>query len=174
MADTQYALFSYSVLDELGIRASMTIPAMIDPTTGTPAAIKTEWLALGAEIDALTGAQITGGSVATVFTPDSGWKATPAAGSRVEQTGLFNFSNSTSKYKFGVDLPAIDNSKLDGNKIDLTDSDVTAFIGSLVGTFTGGRFANTATFALVALVDAILSFRKRRKQLSRASFEPGL
>jgi hypothetical protein len=36
---------------------------------------------------------------------------------------------------------------------------------------TGSSFTNTASQALAALIDAILSFRKKRKQLSRTSFE---
>jgi len=172
MADTQYALFSYSLIDELGTRTSVTQPAMVDPTTGTPAALKTAWLGLGADIDAVSGAQITGGSVAIVYQPAGGWKATPAAGSRVEQTALFNFINATSKYKWGLDVPSFLNSKISSGKVNLADSAVTALINFILTAFTGGEFANTSTFPLTALADALLSFRKRRKQLARTSFEP--
>jgi hypothetical protein len=173
MANTQYALFSYSMIDELGTKTSMNVPAMIDPTTGTPAALKTEWLALGGQLDDLVGAQILSGSVAVVLKPDPGWKTVPASGSRVEQTGLFNFANATSKYKFGVDIPSIVNTAISGGKIDLTTSIVTDVITSLLTAFTGGVFTNTSQYPLSALADALLSFRKRRKQLSRTSFEPG-
>jgi len=173
MANTQYALFSISLLDELGIKSSMTIPAMIDPTTGTPAALKTAWDDLSEAVDGVIGSQITGGSVAIITTPGGTLKTSPAAGSRVEQTGLFNFSNATSKYKFGIDVPSIKNTVLSGNKVDLTNGAVSTLLDLLTAAFTGGVFANTSQYPLVALVDALLSFRKRRKQLARASFEPG-
>jgi len=173
MANTQYALFSFSFQDDLGTKSSMNVPAMVDPTTGTPAALKTEWLALGGQLDDLTGAQILGGAVSISLKPDPGWKTAPSAGSRVEQTGLFNFLNATSKYKFGVDIPSIVNTAISGGKIDLTTSIVTDVITSLITAFTGGVFTNTSQYPLSALADALLSFRKRRQQLSRSSFEPG-
>lgn len=173
MANTQYAIFSYSMIDELGTKTSMSIPAMVDPTTGTPAALKTEWLALGGQFDALIGAQVTGGSVSVALKPDPGWKTAPIAGSRVEQTALLNFTNATSKYKFGVDVPALRDTAIAGGKVDLTTSIVTDVITSLLTAFTGGVFTNTSQYPLTALADALLSFRKRRQQLSRSSFEPG-
>jgi len=173
MANTQYALFSYSVIDELGTKANITLPAMIDPTTGTPAALSTEWVAMGDDIDAIVGAQITGGAVSIVKVPDGGWKSAPVTGSRVEQTGLFNFTNATSKYKYGIDIPGLSNDTIAAGKIDLTNTDIGNFINELVSTFTGGIWSNVSQYPLVALADALLSFRKRRKQLSRSSFEPG-
>lgn len=171
MADTQYALYSYSLIDELGTKTSMNVPAMVDPTTGTPTALAAAWTGLGTQIDNASGAQILGGTVAIVLKPDGGWKSSPDSGSRVEQTGLFNFVNTTSKYKFGIDLPSIINTALVGGKIDLTNTAIADLVSFLLATFTGGRFATTSTFFLSALVDAIISFRKRRKSLSRTSFE---
>ena len=173
MANTQYAIFSYSMVDELGTKASMSVPAMIDPTTGTPTALKAQWVVLGGTLDALSDAQILGGSVSIALKPDEAWKDAPVAGSRVEQTGLFNFSNATSKYKFGVDIPAIENTAIADGKINLTFGDVTDFLGQMISAFTGGVFANTGQYPLVALIDALLSFRKRRQQLARSSGEPG-
>lgn len=172
MANTQYALFSYSVVDELGTKANITIPAMIDPTSGTPSALSTQWTALGALIDAVTGVELLSGSVSIVKVRDAGWKSAPDAGSRVEQTGLFNFLNASSKYKFGVDNPGLADDKIAATgKIDLGDTDIANLITALTSSFTGGIFANTSLYPLVALADALLSFRKRRKQLARSSFE---
>lgn len=173
MANTQYAIFSYSFIDELGTKASMSVPAMVDPTTGTPAALSTEWVALGTQLDLNSDAQITGGSISIVKVPDGAWKDAPTEGARVEQTGLFNFTNTTSKYKFGIDLPSIANDDIVSGKIDLSNTNVIALLDALIGGWTGGIFTNTAQYALATLADALLSFRKRRKQLSRSSFEPG-
>lgn len=173
MANTQYAIFSYSFIDELGTKASMSVPAMVDPTTGTPAALSTEWVALGTQLDLNSDALITGGAISIVKVPDGGWKDSPAAGSRVEQTGLFNFTNATSKYKFGVDIPSVANADIVDGKISLTLTNVANLLGELIGAFTGGVFTNTSQYPLAALADALLSFRKRRRQLSRSSFEPG-
>jgi len=170
MANTQYALFSYTLVDELGTKSTVLIPAMIDPTTGTPAAIKTEWLALGGLIDAIDDCMITGGRVETVFVRDAGWKSAPDAGALIEQTALFNFTNATSKYKYGVDVPGLADDKIVAGKIDLSDTDIANFITELVTSFTGGVFTNTSQYVLAALADAAITFRKRRKQLSRSSY----
>lgn len=171
MANTQYALFSYTVVDELGTKSTVLVPAMVDPTTGTPAALKTAWTALGTDIDAIVGTEITGGRVEVVFVRDAGWKSAPDAGSRVEQTGLFNYGNATTKYKYGVDVPGLADDKISAGKIDLADTDIANFVTKLITSFTGGVFTNTSQYVLAALLDAAITFRKRRKQLSRSSFE---
>lgn len=172
MANTQYALFSYSVVDELGTKANITVPAMIDPSAGTPTALSTEWTALGGLIDQVAGVEILSGSISIVKVRDGGWKSAPDAGSRVEQTGLFNFLNASSKYKFGLDIPGLADDKIAATgKINLADTDVANLISALTSSFTGGIFANTSLYPLTALADALLSFRKRRKQLARSSFE---
>jgi hypothetical protein len=171
MADTQYGLFSYSIVDELGTKANITVPVMLDPAVSTPTNMSTEWTTLGGLLDSAIGGQIVGGSMAIVKPADGGWKASPAAGSRVEQTGLLNFLNATTKYKFGVDLPSLKDAAISAGKVNLGYTAISDLITALTTSFNYGVFANTGQYPLTALIDALLTFRKRRKQLSRSSFE---
>lgn len=172
MANTQAARFSYSVVDATGIKASVTNYALLDPTIAV-SAVKTAWLAQGALLDAATEAQIVGGDVAIVFAADGAWKDAPVAGSEVESTGVFDFSNSVTPHKYGQALPALLSAAIVGGKIDLTNTDVKAWFDALYGSHTLYAFTNNAFQTLVALVDAFRSYRKRRKQLYRATVEPG-
>jgi hypothetical protein len=87
--------------------------------------------------------------------------------SRVEQTGVLNFSNTATSRRYGQALPSIRSNLLTAGKIDLKD----AALAALVALLTSGPFTNAAQQVLAALVDAIIAFRKRRKQLQRTSFE---
>jgi len=169
MADTQAVRFSYSVRDELGTEASELFYALVDPTA-TVAAMVTEWQNLAALIDPVIGAQIIRGSVAVSLLPTGG-KATPDAGSRVEQTGVFNFSNAITSHRFGEALPGLSSGKIVGGKINLADVAVKALIDFIIAGSGSTIYTNAAQQVLNGVVDAVLSFRKRRRELSRSSFE---
>lgn len=176
MADTQPARFSFSVRDELGTEASTTFYALLDPTS-TVGDVFTSGIALGAILDGATAGQIVRFDVALLGSPDAGWKSTPDAGSRVEQTGVFNFANTMSPRHFGEAIPALLSSLIVGGKINLSAGAVSALVNLLTATFGEGVWTNANFQPIVTgsagLIDAILSFRKRRKQLSRSSFEGG-
>lgn len=170
MAFTQKTQFSFSLLDELGTKASMVIYAAADPTK-LISDLAADWETWAALIDAITGAQITGGTAQLVEVPSGDEKVMPAAGSRVEQTGVFDYPNGTSGRVFGEAVPGLDDSKIVDGTIDLSDADVAAFVAAMT-TATANTAPTSNTFAdLGALRDAFLSFRKRRKQLTRSSYE---
>jgi len=159
------------MLDKLGVETSMPIYLKIDDTK-TIAQLVTDANLLGQQVDPISDSQITdfevriknGGGV-------SGGKSAPAATAENERTGLFNFSQVTSPYKYGVDVPAIADSKISGGKINLSDSDIAAFIAALVAAGTAATPESTSLYTLVALLDALLTFRKHRRAESRRSFE---
>ena len=169
MANTQPAQFSYTLQDELGTKASQVIYAMVDPTA-TIATLSTQWQAMGALIDAITGGKIVNGAV-NVIKALSGGKSDPASGSRVEQTGVFNFFNVTTPRRFGEAVPSLSDTVIVSGEIDLGDADVAAFVTAMTASFTTGVNTNTAEQALSSLADAFLSFRKRRRQLTRSTYE---
>jgi len=163
---------SLNIIDELGTTA--TLPVFLEgPDTATLANVSTAINAIASAADPIIGGQIVDSTV--TFHPGlpGGIKVTPAAGSRVEQTGLFNWSNSVTPYKFGIDVPSIANGVISGGKIDITDADVEAFIDifeAAIGVFT----AVTGGYdPLLSLIDVALTFRKHRKQLTRSSREVG-
>jgi hypothetical protein len=171
MANTQPAQLSYSLLDELGTKASSSFPLMIDPAM-TVAQLVTATTAFGDLLDAIVGGAITAGSASLLFGDLGAKDGTPASGSRVEQTGVFNFNNGTTAYRFGEIAPSLADSVISGGTINLADSDVMAFVAACTASITGGGVhTNTARQTLTSLRDAFLSFRKHRKQLTRSSFE---
>ena len=122
-------------------------------------------------LDAITDGQISGQVFHVHGTLPAGIKVSPASTAEVERTGLFNFSQSSSRYKFGIDVPAIADSKITGGKINLSDSDISAW-KTFIGAVTAGvTVVSKFALALGALLDALISFRKHRKAESRRSFE---
>lgn len=171
MANDTYAIFSYTLQDRFGTKTTTLLPAYVDGAAITAANLHTQWVSGGGDIDAITDAQIVGGRVSIEFTPDGAWKDTPGADSFTERTGVFNFTNASTKYKYGVKLPSFANDKLANGKIDLTDTDVAAFITLLTSVFTHGEYVNPGLAALLALADAFLAARKYRRQLDRSTYE---
>jgi len=160
--------YSFTLQDALGTKASMVLYSTATDTS-TGANLASEWQALATLISAITSAAVLHGnaSVMQTFTDDA-----PTADSRVEQTGVFDFPSSISGRLFGIAVPGLDNSVIVSGEIDLSDTDVAAFITAIQGTYTaGGVFTNNNWQQLNDLADAFLSFRKRRKQLSRSSYE---
>jgi hypothetical protein len=172
MAYTQEAQFSFTLQDELGTTASMTIYSLLDPTK-TIANLVTDWQAWATLITAITGAKILHGTSRVVLTPTADQSSKPVAGSRVEQTAVFDFPNASNPRLFGEALPALLDTKISGGSINLADTDVAAFttaMHSASGTAASEPTSNQF-LVLQALHDAFLSFRKRRKQLTRSSYE---
>jgi len=88
-----------------------------------------------------------------------------------ERTGLFNFSQATGRFKYGVDVESIAEALIVDGKIDLSATEITNWIDYLVAAHSGFVLISKAAQALTALIDALISFRKKRKLESRRSFE---
>jgi hypothetical protein len=168
VAYTQAARFSFTIVDELGVEAANTYYAVMDPTQTIAAAV-TAWTDLYNVLQPVTDGSIVRGHVDILLEPGS---ISPAvAGSRVEQTGLFNFSATGTTHKFGEPVPAFSSSFITTTGINLSDSTVAAFYNFLATTLTVLEWTSNNQQKLIALLDAVLSFRKRRKQLTRSTFE---
>jgi hypothetical protein len=166
--------FSLSLLlkDEFGIKATAPVYVKAD-TTNTLDEIALYAVDYAQTADLVTGAVIDGVEVRLIVNP-SGLKTTPVSGDRVEQTGLFNLKADTEpNRRDGYDLPAIRDSVLAGDRIDLSNSAVAALV-TFLHTAAGLIIPVTPWgIVLSVLADAVLTFRKHRKQLTRSSFEPG-
>ena len=179
MANTQPALLSISVEDELGTRASVALNALLDPAmtvAQASAALAAEMTAL----DAIMGANIIGASIAVQATAAQIAAATakdaPAAGSRVEQTGVFDLKNGVTTRLYGIAVPGLSDDVISGGAIVLTEDgpvDTWLDLVESAGSATVPQITNGAQQAVTTLADAFLSFRKRRKQLTRSSRELG-
>jgi hypothetical protein len=167
---TIFGHVSLQLLDALGVTVSAPFYTNIDDTK-TIAQLMTQAGNLASAVDPVTDSQITQISVQIIGTIPGGLKTSPAATAENERTGLLNFSQTGSPYKYGVDIPAIADSKIVNGKIDLTDGDITFLITLLTSAGTVFSYVSTAIKTLVRLIDALLSFRKHRKAESRRSFE---
>jgi hypothetical protein len=172
MAYTQEAQFSFTVQDDLGTKANMTLYYLLDPTK-TIADLVTDWQAEATLAVAILGGKLIHGTARIVLTPSADQSSKPISSSRVEQTAVFDETNASNPRIYGIAVPSIADSKITGGVINLADTDVAAFVTSLSaasGTSTSEPTSNQF-LVLNGLRDAFLSFRKRRKQLERSSYE---
>lgn len=165
-------LVSVEILDALGVTAPHNLYIQTADTQ-SPANMNTWAADYLAKLDAITDGQITSAKASLVMTLPSGIKTAPVVGSEVERTGLFNFSQSDSKYKQGIVVPAIAQSLLVNGKINLSASAVTAWTGVITAVTQGVTVVAKFINALQALLDALISFRKHRRAENRRSFEVG-
>lgn len=161
---------SFRIQDKLGVITSMPIYLAIDDSKTIATAIN-EANILGQKVDAVTDGQIIDFSFTVDGVHVSGAKSAPVSTAEVERTGLFNFSQSTGPYRFGIDIPALAVSLITNGKIDLTASPVTAFVAAMIAAGTAVTPESTSLYTLAALLDALISFRKHRKAESRRSLE---
>lgn len=170
MAETTGALFSYRLRDELNIETTCLLYLFLDPAT-TVANLVAEYQATSLLLDAITGGVIQTGKITLDVDPDAGVKGTAVAGSRVEQTGVFDFTNAVTSRLWGQAVPSLLNSKIVSGRINDADTDIVAWVTNLLSAVTTGHYTNNSFQHLAAVRDTFISFRKRRKQLSRESFE---
>jgi len=171
MANDTYVLFSYTIQDKFGTKTQTVLPAYVDSSVITGANLKSQWVTGGTDIDNVIDGQIIGGKISLVLPPDGGWKSSPESTSFTERTAVFNFKNPTTKYKYGIKVPSLDEGTLSNGKIDLTNTAIAALISLLTTAFTHGEYVNPGLYALQALTDAFLAARKYRKQLDRSTYE---
>lgn len=167
---TRYGHVSLRLLDSLGVESSSMFPVNIDDTK-TIAQALTDAQVLAGDVDAISDSQITEVSLKLIGPLPIGGKTGPIAGAENERTGLFNFSQSGSPYRWGVDIPGMAQGKISAGKINLSDAAVSAFIAFMIAAGTALTPVSTSPHTLVALLDALLAFRKHRRAESRRSFE---
>src|SRR5579872_817764 len=161
--------FSATIRDGLGTEATTQAYLNVPDSTALSALVGDlgTWLT---DLDAVTDGLIRGTRIEITPALPGGLKTSTGAtfqASRVEQTAVLNFSATGTARKEGFSIPAVSNSAIVAGKVDLANTAIQALITLL----SGGLYTNPYNQALVALLDAILSFRKKRKQLQRSSFE---
>ena len=169
MANTQPASFGFSIVDDLGIRASTTLYALVDPTLVLSDQV-TQWQALATGLAGVTGGIIESGDIRIRMSPAVDQSTKPVAGSRVEQTEVSNFTiTGTGGKKAGFAVPAWLDSLITSGKPVVGSGAGATWVALLTGAYTGGELTSATFSVLGALVDAFVSFRKRRKLLYRES-----
>lgn len=164
---------SATIVDEWGIEASTALYATADDSQ-TLALLDTEVSNMMTALDAVSDGYIRDARVTIFPTLPGGIKATANAGSRVEQTGLLGFHATGSTKRYSAAIPALSNGStvLGGDRIVLTVSDPVGLLIKILTTVgTVLSWANEHYQLIQKFVDALVAYRKKRKQLQRSSFE---
>jgi len=106
----------------------------------------------------------------------TGVKASAASGSRVEQTGELGFLATGSSKRYTAAIPALSNGAtvLASDRIVLTVSDPIGLLITILTTVgTVLKWCNEHYQEIQKFIDAVVAYRKKRKQLQRSSFEVG-
>ena len=157
---------SIEVTDALGISGTTLYNITADDTK-TIAQLMTDVLGLVDVQQPLSQGATQRGKV-TLSTAEIG--GTPAGD--IEKGVLFNFNNATDAYASGFFVPDVNPAILNSSGlVDLTNTEVTAFITFLTTAHTVIVIVTKGVRALTALKDALIAFRKHRKPLSRRTKE---
>jgi len=108
-----------------------------------------------------------------VLAPTASQSGKPASGNRVEQNAVINYLVTASGRRFGIATPGWKDSLISGGSPVLGSGAGATWQAILTGAMGDATGTNTSNdfLALGAAVDAFLSFRKHRRQLTRSSFE---
>lgn len=157
------AVISLSIRDGLGTTNSATFYAEV-ADTATAADLTAEVAALAALVDGIIDGQIVGSHVSL----KGGVVGSAAASaSRVEQGALIDFRNPTTDTRWGEFIPALADANITAGKP--TAAPVDALAAHMLAGATGIAYTTSQGGDLGAVSSAVISFRQRRRQLSRTS-----
>jgi len=160
---------SAQIVDSYGIPGQTPVTVTI-PDTATLAQIASDVASMYDDLQPLTDGTVIGATLKLDF-PKSGADPSAATGD-IEKGGLFNFNNATDPFATGILVPDIAAAVLNSSGlIDLTNSDVNTWITWLTTAHTAITVVTKGIRALTTLRDALISFRKHRKPLSRKTKE---
>lgn len=165
---TAPGLASIQVLDSRGEIASADFPFSYTVGTSTLANIISWVQGLGAAVDLVTDGQITKIRVSLLIPLPGGIKTSPNAGGDNEKTGLLTWDATATPNAYGTDIPAIMNSQLSGNQINLGAAAMSALVLYLETAATGIIGTDRYENALSSVRRGSLTFRKHRRALRRA------
>jgi hypothetical protein len=169
---TVKAQFSFTVEDGLGTKASLVLYGLVDDTS-TAADLAAQWQAYATALTDVTDSKIVGGSSSIMLVPTASQAGKPTSANRVEQNALLGYVVTASGRRYSVATPGWKDSLIAGGTVVLTGAAATwiALLTGAMAAATGDATSNDF-LALGAPTDALLVFRKHRRQLSRSSYEP--
>lgn len=169
MADP--TIISYELQDDEGLKNNTSIYLAYDGATVTVDDLVAAWGQYGLKLDAITDAQVMGGSITIPLPlPGGSFKSAPISpGNNVNQVMNLNFLNDFNSYKTSILVPAYRESVLTPTLVpDLADADLAAFVSIILSGYTlltNATFPNSRDLHdLNALSDAFLTVRKVRNQ----------
>lgn len=166
---TEKALLSVRLVDGLGVPVAHDVFFDVDTTDtlSTIVGVMDDYLAVLAPLILGKGIE----AVLSIILPPTGLPST--AGGEAERTGLFNFEQDGSTYKYSIDVPTLNSALVVDGKIDLTNTDYLAWKAFLLAAHSSVVPVSKYELALLSVIDALITFRKHRKAENRRSLEPG-
>lgn len=170
MAANTQVVFSATIQDEAGNKANCQAHLYIDSaqTVANVDAALATWLGL---LDAITGGAIISYHMLIRPILVLTIKGTPDAGSEVQETATFDFTQVGSTYHYGNNVPAfLETKETSDHKPNLSDTDVAAYTTLLTtAPVLGGFYSGLGNQELSALSYAFLPTRKHRRSQNRLS-----
>ena len=163
-----------TILDGLNVVGQTSVYALIDPTATFADILGTmnTWLA---DLDACTDGQILSAEVEVLPALPDGLKTAPVSTSRIEQTGLLNFSASGTTHLNGITVPALSDGAtviVAGRPVLTTGAPLHTLAALLAGGGTASlEWTSAWSQAFVAFVSGLITFRPSNGQLARQTFE---
>jgi hypothetical protein len=163
--------FSATVVDGFSVkRATDAYLNLPDSTTlAQLAAAQGTWLT---DLDAVIDGAIVNSQIRVVPELPTGLKGASGAtwaASRVNQTGILRFDSTGTTARWSNILPSVSNAVIVNNKIDLTNTNVAAYV--TLFTTSGNHYNNPQNQQIIDLAAALVTFRKTRKQSAAGSKE---
>jgi hypothetical protein len=159
------ATISLSIRDGLGTTNTARFYATVADTV-TAASLAAEVAALAGLVDGLIDGQIESTKVSLKGGAVGG---SADSASRVEQGLVLDFRNPATDTTWGEFVPALADANIAAGKPAPTP--VNALAAHMIAGATGIAYTTSQGGALGAVSSAFVSFRQRRKQLERTSFE---
>jgi len=157
-------IFSYSLQDAAGVKGTTDIYVAYDAATETVSALLGAAAAYGGLLDAVTAAKITEFNIKINALPDPSWKSAAIANVDMEQTLLENFSIEDSQYVQAIDIPCLRDTLIVNGRPVIASGAIAALNAAITSTVgTGVAAQSKFLLNLVALVDAAVTFRKRKR-----------
>jgi len=152
----------YTLLDAKGKKA--TTGVKIDSASYTLAQIAEFASEFGDLLDNITECKVIECTAYISLTPGASLKASPVAGSDVEEGGLFTFSVAGSAYVESINVPGLVQGKFTNTVVNTADTDIDAFVDAIVvgldATGTTVVPLNKWGLNIGALISAVKKFRK--------------
>lgn len=166
---TRKLCLSTTLQDDAGVKTPQNVYFTTDDAS-TLAQLITYAQSIMTDLDPVTDSLLIKGRLWVDVAVPGGLKVAPVDGGDNEETGLFTLSlTATPSKSFGVDVPAIPNSKLeaDGKTINQADTDIAAWITKLTSSGTGTPTDSVWSSAFSDVRRALKTFRKHRRALRR-------
>lgn len=170
MADP--TIFTYSLIDRLGLVAESSLYAAYDGATETVDALIGSWLEMGGLLDVSTTSQITKGSITIPLQADDTWKAAPAAGNKNNEVIVVDFLNDFNTYVTEFLLPGYLEAMISGGGVNLAQTQLAALNAAIIDDGGTVFYQSREIHQLNAVKDAFLTTRRRRNQTLKSRRQP--